>query len=121
MEGFNYTPTASTPNGIVYSGGTNDARLPMPVRWIYVLRDGSLTTPTSGTGSKASFSAATNKPTKTNPIIGRVAFWTDDDTSKLNINVAAGSSYVTAHPPMDPRATSILRTIMRDRIGIRPG
>ena len=85
-------------------GGGNDARLPMPVRWIYVLRDGSLTTPVGiGTGKngniQASFSGATNPPTKKNPIVGRVAFWTDDDTSKLNVNVAGGSFFDPNNPP----------------------
>jgi len=52
--------------------------LPMPVRWIYVRRDGSL----------ANSSGATNYDAS-NPIVGRIAFWTDDDTCKININTAS--------------------------------
>ena len=73
---------------------------PMPVRWIYVLRDGTLTAPaplegpaTGTQGSIARWRALSGKhgvPTKTNPIVGRIAFWADDDTSKVNINTAAG-------------------------------
>ena len=29
-------------------------------------------------------------PTKANPIVGRMAFWADDDSSKVNINTAGG-------------------------------
>lgn len=68
----------------------------MPVRWMYVLRDGTLTAPSSseGDGLIAKWDEATvgkgKVPTKVNPIVGRVAFWTDDDTSKVNINTAGG-------------------------------
>ncbi len=67
----------------------------MPVRWLYVLRDGTLTAPdhvgedgTSAVWDGASSGAKT--PTRDNPIVGRIAFWADDDTSKVNINTAAG-------------------------------
>ena len=76
---------------------------PMPVRWMYVLKDGTLTAPkaltgaaTGTTGLKAFFDTtgidgtAAGAPTKDNPIVGRIAFWTDDDTSKVNINTAGG-------------------------------
>jgi uncharacterized protein (TIGR02600 family) len=74
---------------------------PMPVRWIYVLKDGSLTAPVplagpvkAGQGLIAKWEAVNGQsqsiPTKTNPIVGRIAFWTDDDTSKVNINTAGG-------------------------------
>ncbi len=78
---------------------------PMPVRWIYVLKDGTLTAPTplsspaSGvTGLQANWknlgnpgkTPSTGVPSRNNPIVGRIAFWTDDDTSKININTAGG-------------------------------
>ena len=71
---------------------------PMPVKWIYVLRDGTMTTPTSvdNTGQKALWAgdASSSKvPTVQNPIVGRVAYWTDDDTCKVNINTASEGSY----------------------------
>ncbi len=59
----------------------------MPVMWLYELQDG-----TFGPAAHA---------TAVNPIVGRVAFWTDDETSKLDINTAgAGDTWNT------PRANS---------------
>lgn len=68
---------------------------PMPARWLYVLRDGTLCiaggrsangvrlVPTSRNG---------NAPTENNPVVGRIAFWTDDDGCKLNVNTASEPS-----------------------------
>jgi len=61
---------------------------PMPVKWLYVLQDGSYVSP-AGTGSNATVAGAT----QANPIIGRVAYWTDDDTSKVNINTASEGEF----------------------------
>ncbi len=61
--------------------------LPMPAAWIYVLRDGRLVVPASVSGSRAVFSADT--VTADNPIVGRIAFWTDDESCKLNLNTAS--------------------------------
>ena len=59
----------------------------MPVQWLYALQDGSLVSPTStGAGGVLTFDSAT--VTTSNPIVGRIAFWTDDDTCKVNINTA---------------------------------
>ena len=94
------------------------ARAPMPVRWIYVLRDGTLTTPTpltsaaaGNTGLKAVWNnignpltPSTGVPTKENPIVGRIAFWTDDDTCKVNINTAGGYVADDSKPPDYKRA-----------------
>ena len=79
VEGFSYSAgpdvTASSSN-----------QLPMPVKWLYVLKNGSVTIASStGSGSAVSIPGATAN----NPIIGRVAFWTDDETSKVNINTAS--------------------------------
>jgi len=62
---------------------TKDQPVPMPASWIYVLRDGTLAPP-SGGGKSASVPGAT----KLNPIVGRIAFWTDDETCKVNVNTA---------------------------------
>ena len=67
----------------------------MPVRWIYVLRDGTLTAPDDadreGRGAVWRTEGGESKtPTKANPIVGRIAFWADDETSKVNINTAGG-------------------------------
>lgn len=66
---------------------------PMPVAWIYVLRDGTLTSPagTSNGGHTAHWQGAPAKyaPSATNPIVGRFAFWADDEACKVNVNTAS--------------------------------
>ena len=88
--------------------GTTSNPAPMPVRWIYVLLDGTLTTPQAvpGTALSADWSAlpagSPLRPTTANPIVGRVAFWTDDETCKLNVNTSGEPT------PWDtPRAVTI--------------
>ena len=76
------------------------AKAPMPVRWMYVLQDGTLAVPTSanpatvspGASQTATFST-TNAPSATNPIVGRIAYWTDDESCKVNINTASEGVY----------------------------
>lgn len=98
IEGFG-VPLSSVPNYDSASAisATNNP-VPMPVQWLYMLKDGTLTAadlPTSGGASKtATFASGTGAaPTATNPIVGRVAFWTDDETCKLNINTATEGQY----------------------------
>ena len=64
---------------------------PMPVRWLYVLKNGAITAPDAGGTTTATWTsaAAQLRPSKENPIVGRIAFWTDDETCKLNINTAS--------------------------------
>jgi hypothetical protein len=93
VEGFSLNMPAD------FTSGTS--LLPMPVKWLYVLKDGTVTigtpfpvwpiapsirsTAPNGTGTAVHITNAS----ATNPIIGRVAFWTDDETSKVNINTAS--------------------------------
>ena len=63
----------------------------MPVRWLYVLADGTFAAPMDSTNNVVTF--ASGAPSATNPIVGRVAFWTDDETSKVDINTASEGSY----------------------------
>jgi len=71
--------------------------LPMPVKWIYQLEDGTLGTLVGG-GSTGTFQplsgpgggAGNGQATSDNPIVARFAFWADDETAKLNVNTAAG-------------------------------
>ncbi len=67
--------------------GVNNA-VPMPVRWLYVLQDGQLVAP-SGGGTSATVDGASSD----NPIVGRVAFWTDDESCKVNVNTASEGTY----------------------------
>jgi uncharacterized protein (TIGR02600 family) len=59
--------------------------LPMPVRWLYILRDGKLVAAVAGSTEN---SANIPDATEANPVVGRIAFWTDDETAKVNINTA---------------------------------
>ena len=98
VEGFTYTnvvtensSTATMDQVALPSAGTANQRLPMPVLWLYVLQNGALITPVSGNAGTVSFDAADTALMQngTNPIVGRVAFWTDDETCKININTAS--------------------------------
>lgn len=60
---------------------------PMPVRWLYVLEDGRLVPP-QGAGQSVSVPGSEDSP-----IVGRVAFWTDDESCKVNINTAGQGTY----------------------------
>ena len=53
--------------------------LPLPVKWLYLFRDGTM--------GPASLGSAKN------PIVGRTAFWTDDESCKLNINTASEGTF----------------------------
>jgi uncharacterized protein (TIGR02600 family) len=116
VDGFRLTPApgydgprsgneaASPPGHDPTQLGQNPA--PMPVAWIYVLKDGTLTVPT-GTGddgATAEWKGAEPRftPSRENPIVGRMAFWADDETSKINLNTASEPT------PWDtPRAVTI--------------
>ncbi|MFZ4775067.1 MAG: Verru_Chthon cassette protein A [Terrimicrobiaceae bacterium] len=83
-----------TPPSAGYNPVASGNPAPMPVRWLYVLQNGEVVNPT-GTGNVATVAGA---DPASNPIVGRVAFWTDDDTSKVNINTAGeGSFWDTPH------------------------
>jgi len=112
IEGFSI-PADSVPNykkSLAISAVNNPA--PMPVQWMYILKDGTLVTPdpaSDNSPNKATFLNSTHPPTPENPITGRVAFWTDDDTSKLNLNTASeGTYYAFPHTnsPTDMKAAS---------------
>lgn len=93
VEGFDYQADVQ---GVVLPGDAADAqRLPMPVRWIYVLQDGKLAVPASSGNGVVTFdpTGPGGTPSSQNPIVGRIAFWTDDDTSKVNINTASEGTF----------------------------
>lgn len=86
-EGFVYgerSLSSVTVNGVDSRRG----QLAMPLRWIYLLRDG-----TPGTvdkeGKFTTISKDGGEPTKDNPIVSRLAWWTDDETCKINVNIAS--------------------------------
>ncbi len=69
--------------------GTNGAALPMQVGWVYIRKNGDM-----DTNASPAISA-------TNEIVGRYAYWTDDESSKINDNIAWGRTGNT-NPPGDP-------------------
>jgi hypothetical protein len=79
---------------------------PMPVQWLYVLQNGTLTAPTSGPDASGSYTFGGVGPSVGNPIVGRIAFWTDDETCKVNVNTAGadGIMGITANGHTDPSA-----------------
>ena len=78
--------------GAPTESGSNANPAPMPAQWLYVLKDGQVIVP-GGSGNNASVASATVN----NPIVGRVAFWTDDETSKININTAGGGQWTESN------------------------
>ena len=92
-EGFSYQKnhaiSGTEIDGVLSPGRghENDLRIPMPVRWIYVLKDGSHGT-LNDDGEFTPF-ANENDVSETNPMVGRIAFWTDDESTKININTAS--------------------------------
>ena len=72
---------------------------PMPVRWLYILRDGRLTVPERSTRGASGREEirwvpdSPDAPTRDNPIVGRIAFWADDETCKLNVNTASEGTF----------------------------
>ena len=85
VQGFSIT---SSPGYTAGTASPTNNPAPMPVKWLYVLQDGSFVSPT-GTATNVTVAGAT----QTNPIIGRVAYWTDDETCKVNINTASEGVY----------------------------
>ena len=82
----------NTATTVTATSSTQTDPIPMPVQWLYVLQDGTIATPTSSNAGTVTFDAS-NAPTPSNPIVGRIAFWTDDETCKVNINTASEGTY----------------------------
>lgn len=81
----------SISNAPVLSGVSNQAA--MPVLWLYILKDGTVIAPDSSSKSAATFNKAAKQPSQVNPIVARIAYWTDDETCKLNLNTASEGAF----------------------------
>lgn len=84
VDGF-YTPKIAHPSNQL--DGTNQPvlALPMRVKWLYQLKDGTM----------VALDATQKIPgaSKLNPPVARVAFWTDDESAKVNVNTASENTY----------------------------
>jgi len=79
------------PNNTAITVNASQANpVPMPVKWMYVLQDGTLAS-MSAAGIITTTSGGS--PTTANPIVGRVAFWTDDESCKVNINTSGEGTF----------------------------
>lgn len=81
VEGFSFA--TNLPTGV--SPGE------MPVEWLYVLKEGQIVAPASSTGPTTT--AVIPGADKNNPVVGRIAFWVDDECSKVNINTASEGTF----------------------------
>jgi hypothetical protein len=88
VEGFSYGSGTRSIGGVVPPGNDpSEQRLPMPVRWLYRLADGTLGV--LDEDGRFTGVAGDGRPTAANRITGRLAFWTDDETCKINVNTAS--------------------------------
>jgi uncharacterized protein (TIGR02600 family) len=85
VAGFDYDAGV---RGVVKGGEIDGLRLPMPLRWIYVLRDGGM-----GVLGEDGRYVGQGVASRDNPIEGRIAFWTDDESCKVNVNTASEGVY----------------------------
>lgn len=87
VEGFALAESPGFKGSEAASPVNNPA--PMPVKWLYLLRDGRL----RAAVAKDALAVSVPDASDDNPIVGRIAFWTDDETGKVNINTASEGTY----------------------------
>ncbi|MCW0217712.1 MAG: Verru_Chthon cassette protein A, partial [Prosthecobacter sp.] len=97
VEGFSYSKYVNGISGTVLQGvktpgeeGEDAQRLPMPVEWLYLLKDGTIGYLNDDKTFVGPRGVTANQE---NPIVSRIAFWTDDESCKININTAAEGTY----------------------------
>lgn len=88
VEGFDIDISAVPGGGNTGSRVAAGEALPMPVKWLYMLKDGSL-----GTLNRSGKYGGEGAATQENPIVARVAYWIDDESNKININTASEAAY----------------------------
>jgi len=99
IEGFDVSADYGIPDTDDLDGDgdtTEIGQIPMPVKWLYVLADGRLATAQRDPSQAKTVTLSTadgNAVTAANPPVARIAFWTDDDTCRLNINTASDGSF----------------------------
>ena len=91
IEGFDFD--ASAVSGASNSGESLNSRLPMPVQWLYVLEDGTMGSLNAAGRFEGRRGGEAVSASRENPIIGRMAFWADDESAKVNINTASEPTF----------------------------
>lgn len=76
--------------------GAGGTALKMPIKWIYVRKDGSL--------DAADVPVLTDK---SNPIVGRYAYWADDESARINVNLAWTRDAVNTSPTGSPTRVNL--------------
>ena len=99
VDGFKLTSRPGYPDPSLPKPEYNPAKVttkdkspnpaPMPVKWLYVLKDGAMKPASNATNGNVTVQGASDA----NPIVGRIAFWADDETAKVNINTASEGTY----------------------------
>lgn len=92
VKGFSLNGNSTTPPNYAVIDPITENPAAMPVQWLYILQDGSVRAMDPSTKTVP---GATGE----NPIVSRVAFWTDDETCKVNINTAAGDEWNNTTDP----------------------
>ncbi|HSI87227.1 MAG: Verru_Chthon cassette protein A [Candidatus Methylacidiphilales bacterium] len=83
-----------TGNAATTTSSTQPNPVPMPVQWMYVLKNGTVAGMDPATKRVAGAGAMLPDGTQ-NVITGRIAFWTDDESSKVNVNTASEGTFWT--------------------------
>ncbi len=88
-EGFTYGKNQVVqvvPNGV----DPRTQKLAMPLKWVYLLEDGTMGTIDSNKNFDTLTEGGTGeRPSKAIPIVARVAWWADDESCKINVNTAS--------------------------------
>ena len=85
----------------------SDTAISLPVKWIYVRKDGSQV-------------AAPPTYDRDNPWVGRYAYWTDDESSRVNVNTALSNTALqidlTTFSPLNSSDVLALKTARKTRL-----
>ena len=98
VAGFNVAninhPDSSLKDGGQFAASDKRVKLlPMRARWLFQLRDGTLVPGEAKNPDSNDGVITVAGATEDNPIVGRFAFWADDETAKLNVNTATENTY----------------------------
>ena len=87
VEGFTYDNRSA--NVTIAGVDPRREQLAMPVRWIYLLQDGTMGYLNTSQEFEPLTGSNSGDVSKENPIVGRLAWWTDDESCKINVNTAS--------------------------------